>query len=74
MPRGHRAGRKNQLRRLALSYKLEVAGSSVLLGTTTTTWVRKVQPEILKEQGHVVEPGDWALPKNKHSRRNRRVT
>ena len=63
MPKGHRARRKYQLRRLALSYKLEAAERSSLLETTSTPWVRKAQPINLNEQGRVVAPGDWVLPK-----------
>ena len=63
MPKGHRAGRKNHLRRLALKYKLEAAESSILLGATSTPWVREVRPIKPKEQGYVVAPGDWALPR-----------
>ena len=63
MPKGHRAGRKNQIRRLALRYRLEAVESLNLLGTTSTPWVREVQPIKPKEQGYVVAPGDWVLPK-----------
>ena len=63
MPKGHRAGRKYQLRRLALKYRLEAAENSVLLGVTTSTIIRKIRPTNVKEQGSVVAPGDWALPK-----------
>ena len=61
MPKGHRAGRKYQIRRLALNYRLEAAQGSALLGATSSC---KIRPTHLKEQGSVMAPGDWALPKN----------
>ena len=55
--------KENQLRRLALKYRLDAAEESSLLGAFNTPWAREIHPIRPYEQGSVVTPGDWALPK-----------
>ena len=62
MPRGHRAGRKNQIRRLALNYKCEPAVTPVVLGTTSTPCVVNTTTPSAHVSG-VSPAGNWVLQK-----------
>ena len=60
MPRGHRAGRKNQLRRLVREYASPQAKQTVLLGEINTPSIINIKSTI---KGITIDCGDWAQQK-----------